>query len=84
MGCDRYDKCLFKAAIADWNSFNCDGCEYEGQGALEFIDPDFIPMLEVSEFLYEDELEIEMVDLADTFSALSFLEEAIKYNDHAA
>jgi hypothetical protein len=84
MGCKMYDKCLYKAAIADWDSFNCVGCNYEGRGALEFIDLDFIPILEVSEFLYEDDLETELVDLTFNSSSLSFLGEVIKYNDHAA
>ncbi|MBA3012948.1 MAG: hypothetical protein KKF12_18490 [Proteobacteria bacterium] len=84
MGCKMYDKCLYKAAVADWDSFNCDGCEYEGQGALEFIDSAFIPMLEASEFIYEDDLETQLVDLTVSCSPIFFLEEDLGYNDHAA
>lgn len=84
MGCEMYDKCLYKAAIADWDSFNCDGCEYEGRGALEFIDSAFIPMLEASEFIYEDDLEMELIDLVFNLPSLNYTGEALNLNDHAA
>jgi len=84
MGCKMYDKCLYKAAIADWDSFNCDGCEYEGRGALEFIDSAFIPMLEASEFIYEDDLEMELIDLVFNLPSLNYTGEALNFNDHAA
>lgn len=82
MGCDRYDKCLYKAAMADWHSFNCDGCEYEGQGALEFIDPYFIPMFE--EPVAEGDQEMELIDLVFNLPSLNYTGEALNFNDHAA
>ena len=77
MGCGMYDKCLYKAAVKDWDSFNCDGCEYEGRGALEFIDSEFIPLFEEPDLTFEEDREMELVDLSVTFSSLSLIKEAI-------
>lgn len=84
MGCKRYDECLYKAAVKDWDSFNCEGCEYEGRGALEFIDSAFIPEFIEPDMTFEEDLETELVDLFANFSSRSFIGEVIEYNDHAA
>ena len=73
MGCGIYDKCLYKAAVKNWDSFNCDGCEYEGRGALEFIDSEFIPEFEEPDITFEEDWEMELVDLSVTFSSISFI-----------
>ena len=40
--CKRYDKCLYKAAVKDWDCFNCEGCRYEAHGHIDFIPAEFI------------------------------------------
>ena len=45
IGCNMYDTCLDKAAIEDWDGFNCEGCEYSGRSAFCFLDLSFVPDL---------------------------------------
>ncbi|NOZ36837.1 MAG: hypothetical protein GXP11_01995 [Gammaproteobacteria bacterium] len=82
--CKCYDKCLYKAAVNNWYSFNCDGCEYEDQGTLEFIGSAYIPELEEPDLTPEEDLETEMVDLSVNFLPISFLQEVLECNEHTA
>lgn len=72
MDCEMYDKCLYKAAIKDWESFNCDECEYESHGAFSFIDSAFVPEFEELDLTFENNLEMERVDLFTYFTSISF------------
>ena len=38
MDCNLYDKCLYGAAIKNWESFNCELCRYESKGVMERIE----------------------------------------------
>ena len=71
MCCEMYDKCLYKAAIKDWESFKCDGCEYEGRGDFSFIDSIFISAFEELDLTFEDDLEIELFNLFNNFKSKS-------------
>jgi len=83
MGCKMYDKCLYKAAVKDWDSFNCDGCGYEGRGAVEFIDSAFIPEFEDLDLKVENDQEMELIDLVYNLPTLNFTGESLS-NGHAA
>ncbi len=83
MGCKMYDRCLYKAAVKDWYSFNCDGCGYEGQGALEFIDSAFMPEFKEPDITFEEDLEMELVELVFNLPSLNFTGEVLN-NGHAA
>ncbi len=84
MGCKMYDKCLFKAAVNDWYSFNCDGCNYEGQCALEFIDSAFIPELDDSDLPFEDDIEMELVDLSVNLQSMFYLHAVLECHEHTS
>jgi hypothetical protein len=72
MDCEMYDKCLYRAAIKNWESFNCDGCKYKGQVSFSFIDSVFIPEFEELDLMFENDLEMERVDLYTYFTSISF------------
>lgn len=82
MGCDQYDNCLYKAAVEDWDSFNCEQCDYEGRGATEFIDPVFTPELE--DDITVDDSEKELIDLVFHTPLLTSIRENLTYNDESA
>lgn len=82
MGCDQYDNCLYKAAVEDWDSFNCEQCDYEGRGATEFIDPVFIPELEDDTTV--DDSEKELIDLIFHTPFLTNIRENLIHNDKSA
>lgn len=42
MFCKRYDNCLYKAAVKDWETFNCEGCRYEECGQVDFSPSEFV------------------------------------------
>jgi len=44
LDCDRYDACLDIAAYGEWECFNCEGCAYEGRGALNFYPEAFLDL----------------------------------------
>ncbi len=58
--CDQYDSCLYQAAIADWESFNCEHCQYKAKGPMEFFEPIFTPEIDDDT---ADSTEIELIDL---------------------
>ena len=71
MDCKMYDKCLYKAAIGDWESFNCDWCEYEDHGALSFIDSAFRIEFHGLDLTLENDLKNGMVDLFADYTSIS-------------
>jgi len=84
MGCKMYDKCLYKAAVNDWYSFNCEGCNYEDRDYLEFIDSAFMPEFEEPDLTPEEDLEMELVDLSVNFPSIFYLQEALESDEYAA
>lgn len=83
MGCKMYDSCLYEAAVKDWDSFNCESCNYENKTALEFVDLANIPDLIDQEIMLEDNQEVEAIDLF-TESMPIFTWEEMPQNDHFA
>lgn len=51
MMCNRYDKCLYKAAVKDWEAFNCEGCRYENKGMADFCPSEFVPLADEFEVI---------------------------------
>ncbi len=82
MGCRLYDNCLYEAAVKDWDSFNCEQCRHEGKGAMEFIDPAFVPELEDDPV--DEPPEMEMIDPVFSNPFLTSFKENLTYNDETA
>jgi hypothetical protein len=80
LGCDKYDECLYKAAVEDWPSFNCEGCLYKGRGVVEFIEPLCVPEIEEDE-IFIDTTEVELLDLVFHSPFLTTIKENLAYND---
>lgn len=57
MACPRYDHCLHKAAVKDWETFNCEGCLYEKKGRADFLPSEFAP--------FEDEFDTTTIDAGE-------------------
>lgn len=76
--CKRYDDCLYKAAVKDWETLNCEGCHYAKAGEVNFMPSEFAPFddefcetIGVDGILYLD---------MDFYSRIAWLEEDIKPN----
>ncbi|MCG8530464.1 MAG: hypothetical protein MI749_07365 [Desulfovibrionales bacterium] len=80
--CDQYDKCLYKAAVQDWFSFNCENCHYPGKQGMDFVAPIIMPD-------FEDETpngstEVALGDLLPTNTIWETLQKEIAHHDRPA
>ena len=80
--CNRYDECLYKAAIKDWFSFNCEHCHYQGKQGMDFIAP--IVMSEIENERPNGPTEVELVNLFPADTLWESLQEEIISNDRSA
>ena len=78
--CRRYDHCLYKAAVKDWDTFHCEGCHYEKAGDVNFIPSEFAPFDdEFNEAVGTDDDFFQVPDM-DYYSGIAWFEEEIKPN----
>jgi len=75
MACHRYDYCLHKAAVKDWETFNCEGCCYEKSGRVDFIPFEFAPFEDDFDTMNTDESELSNLEMDCYKGLLAFFEE---------